>query len=177
MSDGSTPRLDTFLAGQRIQDTFCGFSADEIEAMPMIDYARIRERAGLDPIDPYTDAYAKYETLAPHGQDPAPAAAQALQEPPAGLPQGLDPNSDEYFLAWRAQRVSGGEGRGIFDSVGSRSDEYTAAVRNQVGRTAYGRQNVIEPPRLEGRYINHDEQRDTRTAAQRFSTPGNAFGL
>lgn len=69
----------------------------------------------------------------------------------------------------------GGEGVGIFDSVDSRSDAYAAAVRAQAGRGALSNANVTEGPRLTGRYPDQDAQRDTRTAAQRFATPGNSW--
>ena len=62
--------IDQWAASQRLQDTFYGYSAAEIEAMPMDAYRAIRRRAGLPDVDPYTDAYAKYE---PPGQEPASA--------------------------------------------------------------------------------------------------------
>jgi hypothetical protein len=173
MTDGNTPRLDTYLAAQRMQDEFYGFSAGEIERMPMDVYQRLRARAGLPEVDPYRDAYAAYEPPGTPMTLPAPEAAQVN----ADAVQGIDPNSDEYFLAWRQNRVSDGEGRGIFDSVGSQSAAYRQATARQAGRTAYSQGNVVEPPRIEGRYVRQDDMRDTRSAAQRFSTPGNAFGL
>lgn len=160
--------IDVWATTQKLMEE-TGLSADQILRMDMQEYARLTgrqspARAATQTLD------AEYEAPAPQGQEQPPAG---VQEPP----QGIDPNSAEYFLAWRQNRARGGEGRGIFDSVGSRSDEYTAAVRAQSGRTMYGQSNVVEPPRLEGRFVNHDEQRDNRTAAQRFSTPGNAFNL
>jgi hypothetical protein len=44
------------------------------------------------------------------------------------------------------------EGRGIFDSVDSRSEEYRDAVRRQAGRGALSTSNVVQPPRIE-RYV------------------------
>ena len=71
-------------------------------------------------------------------------------------------------------RVQGREyGRGILDA-GS-AGAWQAAARSKAGRSALVTSNVIEAPRLTGRYPHHDAMRDTRTAAQRFSTPGNAF--
>jgi hypothetical protein len=90
---------------------------------------------------------------------------------------GIDVNSPEFFHAWRSQRVSGGEGKGIFDSVGSRSEEYRSAARRQAGRTGWVNSNVIEPPRIEGRYLRHDDRLDRRSTAERFSTPGNEFSI
>jgi hypothetical protein len=117
-------RLETWTAAGRIREAAGDLSAAEIDRMPMAEYARLRERAGLDPVDPFATAYSQYEP-----------EHQRQDQPPA--PEGIDPNSDEYFLAWRSQRARGGEGKGIFDSVGSQSDVYTNAVRQQAGRTAY----------------------------------------
>lgn len=146
-----TPRLDTWLATQRLQDTFDGYSASEIEAMPMADYARIRERAGLDPIDPYTDAYAAYE---PPGQDPAPAPQNAPGAPQSA-PEGI---TDAEFHAWRAGRVSGGEGVGIMNQQGG-TDAWVAAARTKVGRTKYGQQNTQDAAKPDAsKYLNNGGQ-------------------
>jgi len=161
-----TDRLDTWLAAQRMHDEFHGYTAAEIEAMPMDVYHKLRARAGLAPVDPFSDAYAAYDAPPQADTVPAPEAVQAN----ADAVQGLDPNSDAYFLAWRSQRTRGGEGVGIFGGS-------TAQSKTAFGRSQYSRANVVEPPRLEGRYVRHDDQRDTRSAAQRFGTPGNAFGI
>ncbi len=140
-------------------------TAEQIKAMPMSEWARLREKSGL------ADSTPTYVASTP------PAG------PPAELPRGQytddvpDFNSPEFFHAWRSRRVSGGEGKGIFHSVGSQSPEYTSATRAQAGRTAYSQQNVIEPPRLTGRYVRQDDMRDTRTAAERFGNPANSFNL
>jgi hypothetical protein len=170
-----TPRLDTLLAAQRMQDQFCGFSADEIERMPMDSYREIRRRAGLPDVDPYSDAYAKYET---HGQDPAPApqnAPGAPQSPPQGI--DLQSMTMAQYAAVRGQLgVQGDEyGKGALD--GGSTADWIAAAQRKAGRSGWQRGNVTESPRLTDRYINHDEQRDTRPAAQRFSNQANAFNL
>lgn len=153
-----TPQLDTFLVAQRMADEFDGYSAGEIERMPMSDYARIRERAGLDPVDPFASAYSQYESehQAPE-QPPAP-----LQEPQSA-PEDI---TNEQFLAWRQNRVSGGEGRGVFDSVGSQSDEFTSAVRRQAGRGALSNANVEDAPRI-GRVFIQDSPVTGRTMGYR----------
>jgi hypothetical protein len=155
-----------YLAARRIAET--GLSAADLAALPMDEFARVTNRPTMGEIA---------------AQAVAPAPQQAGQPAPAQTPdasqqpEGINPNSAEYFHAWRASRTSGGEGKGIFDSVSSRSAEYTNAARAQTGRTAYSQGNVIESPRLEGRFVNQDDMRDTRSAAQRFATPGNSFQL
>jgi hypothetical protein len=165
--------IDKWTAATHIREAVEDLSAADINRMSMADYAEIRRRAGLPEIDPFATAYAAYE----------PGSPAPVQQPQNGpqtapdAPQGIDPDSDEYFLTWRQNRVSGGEGKGIFDSVGSRSDAYAAGVRRHAGRGALSSANVVEPPRVEGRYVRHDDMRDTRPAAERFSNQANAFGI
>jgi hypothetical protein len=135
--------IDTYLTMQQIMEQ-TGLSAAELAAMPLDEYARLSGRqtpteAALQALD------RDYEVSATQDQEQPPA--------PADAPQDLDPNSDDYFLAWRSQRARGGEGRGIFDGVDSHSDEYTAAVRQQAGRTAYSQGNVEQPARIERVFI------------------------
>jgi hypothetical protein len=169
MTDAS--RLDAFLAAQRLTNAYelSDLSPQEINRLSVTDYARIRESAGLPGIDPYSDAYAKYEASAPQGQE---QPSVPVQEPQSA-PQGIDPDSDEFFLAWRQNRARGGEGIGIMNQSGQ---SWAEAARRQPGRSSWQNANVVEPPRLEGRYVRQDDMRDTRPAAERFSTPGNAFG-
>jgi hypothetical protein len=89
-------------------------------------------------------------------------------------PQGLDPDSPEFFHAWRQNRTSGGEGRGIFNSVASQSEEYRAAAARHAGRTGNGRE--VHPEPLTGRQLRQGDAIDTRSAQDRFYTPGNSFG-
>jgi hypothetical protein len=160
--------IDTYLTAQQIMEQ-TGLSAAELAALPMDEYARLSGRQ--------TPAEAALAALDAQFQ---PSIPQAPQQPPAPAqeqPQGLDPSSQEYFLAWRQNRTRGGEGKGIFDSVGSRSDAYAAGVRRHAGRGALSSANVVEPPRLTDRYVRHDDMRDTRPAAERFSNQANAFGI
>lgn len=159
-----------YLAALRIAET--GLSAAELASLPMDEFLRVTGRPTMGEIAAQALGYAPE----PHGtprQEHAP-----VQPTPEPEPKGIDPNGEEYFHAWRANRTRGGEGQGIFHSVSSQSDQYSAAARRHAGRTAMGgSSNVVEPPRLTGRYLNHDAQRDTRTAAQRFGTPGNSFQI
>jgi hypothetical protein len=163
MNDGLTDTQRAFLASREHAADFEDMSAQDINRMSMADYGRLTGRQTIGEIAPSAPP-------APTTQQ-APAPAQR----PTRAPEGIAPGSAEYFHAWRAQRARGGEGVGIFDSVDSRSSAYAAAVRAQAGRGALSNSNVIEAPQLTGRYPHHDALRDTRTAAQRFSTPGNAF--
>jgi len=164
--------IDTWAVTQNFKESFEDLSPAQINALSVEEWAARTNRqtpaqAAIAALD------AVHGASVPTAPQQSPAPAQEPQQPP----QGIDPNSDEYFHAWRQSRARGGEGRGIFDSIGSRSDEYTVAVRQQAGRTAYSQGNVVEPPRLTDRYVHQDDMRDIRSAAQRFSTPGNAFGI
>jgi hypothetical protein len=145
-----------------------GLTLAELAALPLDEWARLT--CGQTPAEAAIAAFNAEQNPAPQQQAPAPAQTQAAE------PMGVDPNSQEYFRAWRAERKSGGEGKGIFDSVDSQSPEYVAAAHAEIGRTGYSQSNVQEAPRLTNRYLNHDEHRDTRSLQARFSTPGNAFG-
>jgi hypothetical protein len=88
-------------------------------------------------------------------------------------------NNAEY-AAYREQIGMGQsqkEGKGIFDSVSSRSQAYTDAARVQSGRTAWVGSNVEDAPKIDmkSRLEDRTSRLDERSAAQRFSTPGNSF--
>lgn len=157
-----TPRLDTWTTASHVREAAGDVSAAEISRMSMRDYAEIRRRAGLSDADPFADVYSQH--TAPEHQAPEQPPAP-LQEPQSA-PQGLDPGSQEYFLEWRQNRARGGENAGIFDSVNSHSDAYTAAVRQQAGRTAYSQGNVTEAPRI-GRVFIQDSPVQGRTMGYR----------
>lgn len=144
--------IDHWAVARQIQED-TGLSAADILKLDMDKYAKLSQRP--------TPAQAALEALGYADESPAPAPQQAPAgepEPVQEQPQSLDPDSPEYFHAWRANRARGGEGKGIFDSVGSRSDAYTAAVRQQAGRTAYSQGNVTEAPKLDmsGRWARAD---------------------
>lgn len=155
-----------------------GLDADAIKRMSMSSYAEIRRRAGLADCDPFEDAYRGYEpSQAP--QAPTTVSAPEAIRANAEMPQGLDVSqlSMEQYAALRGRLGMGQhEDRGIFGGVASQSQEYANAVRGQTGRTGLSNAHVQQAPRIEGRYLNPDEHRDTRTLSARFTTPGNAFG-
>ena len=168
MTDGLTPRLDTLLAAQRMQDEFYGFSADEIERMPMADYARIRERAGLDPIDPYTDAYAKYEP--PGVPQQPPAAPETAPEATETAPQGIDlaHMTMEQYSQIRAQLGVGGReyGKGALD--GGSTADWVQAAQRKVGRSGWQGGNVQDAARIDAsKYLTRNEPVTGRTGYYR----------
>lgn len=103
---------------------------DAVLAMNMSQYAAARDAIvreyGAD--QPQTSQYE------------APSATE-VYEPPAAAPvqsdplAGLDPNSDEYFHAWRQQRSAGASQTGRSPSGG-------------FGRTGYSNSNVQAPTRV-----------------------------
>jgi hypothetical protein len=163
INDGITPTQEAFLASRHLAEAVEDLSAAEINRMNMQDYREIRRRAGLPDVDPFTTAYSK----------PAPMALEQPPEPALAPPEspGIDPNSDDYFHAWRANRTHGGEGFGIFGGSGLEQS------KTAFGRSKYSQSNVVEPPRLTDRYVRHDDMRDPRSAAERFTFPGSAFSL
>jgi hypothetical protein len=88
--------------------------------------------------------------------------------------------SMEQYAALRGQLgigVGRKEGKGIFDSVSSRSQAYADATRAPSGRTAYSVANLTEAPKLLGRQERQGDRIDYRSATERFSTPGNSFQI
>lgn len=71
MSNGLTPRGEAFLAASQLRESFEDMSAQEINALPMTDYGRIREAAGLPPVDPFDAVY----------KDVPPGCSRQAQEP------------------------------------------------------------------------------------------------
>jgi hypothetical protein len=159
-----------------------GLTAQDIRDMDWQTYNRV---FGHDRPTPAQAALTALSRQQDPGETPAAtasAAPQPLAQPQEPGPQGIDPTqlTLEQYAALRGQLgigVSRQEGRGIFHSVNSRSEEYRDAVRAQSGRTALNNAHVQEPPRLEGRYVRQDDQRDTRSAAARFSNASTAYQL
>lgn len=110
--DGLTPTQRAFLSASQLREAVEDLSAQEINALDLSTYARIRERAGLPAIDPFSEAY-----TTPPGR---PRTAQA---PEAVAPQPQDQGTDfrsmgmaEYAaIRNRYIRPSSGTGRGLFD--------------------------------------------------------------
>lgn len=148
-----------------------GLDANSIRRMSMSSYAEIRRRAGLPERDPFEDAYQDYEPPQAERTVSAPEAVQANAEP-----QGIDIASMDMntYAQLRSQLgVVGREyGRGALD--GGSTADWVQAAQRKAGRSAWQGRNVQESPRIDGRFLKQDE-RDTRSAAQRFSTPGNSW--
>ncbi|MGH3401878.1 MAG: hypothetical protein ACRDRJ_05050 [Streptosporangiaceae bacterium] len=152
-------------AQKRLSET--GLSAAELLALPMSAYGKLTGRQlHLQP-EP-DDVPANPRPAAP------PIVAEPVQTP------GIDfagMSLDEYAAMRRELGVgqSHKEGRGIFDSVSSQSAEYRNAARVQAGRTGWSVSNVVESPRINRVFLDQDEHRDTRTAAERLSNPSNMW--
>jgi hypothetical protein len=162
----NTPRLDAYLRTRELQDDFEEVTADEINRMSPAEYARMTGRSLIPSVSTINALAAQAPVV------PAPVVQEETPEP-----QGLDPNSHEYFLAWRAQRTRGGEGVGIFDGVSSKSEAYNNAARAQSGRTALNESNVIPSPRIaRPNLVGVDRPNlDARPLAERFGTANNAY--
>lgn len=109
-TDGLTPLGAAFLSASELREAFEDMSAAEINRLPMTEYAKIREAAGLPAADPFSEAYAPE----PPGRPRQPAPTQA------GLPAPQDPDFSKLGMAEYAAvrdhyiRPSSGAGRGIF---------------------------------------------------------------
>lgn len=109
--DGLTPTQRAFLSASQLREAVEDLSAAEINRLPMTDYAKLRERAGLPAVDPFADVYA-----------PAlPGRPRMAQAPDAQAPEPQDPGdfsqlSMAEYAAIRDRyiRPSSGTGRGIF---------------------------------------------------------------
>lgn len=152
------------------QDT--GLSARELAELPLDEYGRLTGRR------------LGYQPPADPPQRPAnPGDPRSDYTPPAGAPRQLAPTEPEpidfasmsydEYAAFRQQYGIGAQseyGRGIFSDHGSWAD----AAKAKAGRTAMVQSNVVEAPRIE-RFVKKTRP-DTRSALERFSTPGNTFG-
>jgi hypothetical protein len=166
MTDAS--RLDAFLAAQRMQDEFYGFSAGEIERMPFDQYARLREHAGLDHIDPFAAVYAAYEPPEVATTVSAPEAAQANADAPQGVSLA-DVDMQTYARLRGQLGVAGREyGVGIMSAQSGTADWVRAAQSRGIGRTSYGQQNVQDAARIDaGKYLARNEPVTGRTGYYR----------
>lgn len=162
MSSGLTPAQEAFLAARDFRDKFGDMSADEIEALSFADYAA---RTG------------RTLSVTPEPTAPPPAVAD-VQRPASEEHPGIDFSqlSMTDYAQLRGQLGVGGReyGRGTLD--GGSTADWIAAAQQKAGRSAWQGRNVVEPPQLE-RYVRQDEHRDTRSIADRFSTPGNSFQI
>ena len=107
-----------------------GLSARELAEMDMDAYARASGRP--------TPAQAALQALGtqqpPQAPQSAPEAPQALESEPVDI-ASMDWATYAQFRQEAGIGVGRQEGRGIFNSVGSRSPEYRSAARAQAGRT------------------------------------------
>jgi hypothetical protein len=138
--------IDQWAVAQNLRESFEDLSAQDINRM---SYAEWAARTGrLTPAESAVAALdAAYQAPAPQGQQQPPAPVQE----PQSVPQGI---TDDEFLAWRANRARGGEGRGIFDSVSR--DEAVAGVRANSGRTAYSPE--VHHPGISRVFVNANAQ-------------------
>lgn len=170
--DGLTETQRAFLQSQYHREAFEDMSAADINRMDMSTYARLTGRATLG------YAVAQVVETAPPGMPRQAVPAQIV--PQAPTPEGIDfaNLSMSDYAALRGQLGIGhrGEyGRGALD--GGSTADWVQAAQRKPGRSAWQGRNVVEGPRLEGRFLRQDEQRDSRSLAERFSTPGNSFSI
>ncbi len=169
---------DFYAAQLRAQQVMheTGLSLQQLAEMPLGEWSRLMH--GQTPAQAAIAAYNREQDAREHAQPQAPAVPPSAQ---ADAPQGrtleeLALNDHDAFLQWRQNRASGGgENKGIFDSVSSQSAEYRSAARRQAGRTGWANSNVVEPPRIEGRYVRQDDMIDHRPSHQRLSNAANLW--
>ena len=152
-----------------------GLTAQDVKAMPPDAFNRT---FGYDRPTPTEAALAAVRADSTAADSPAPAAPRIAPQPPESAPQGVsvaDMTMEQYAVFRREAGIGRGEyGVGLLNQAGSWAD----AARAKAGRSAMaGNRNTVEPPRLGGRYLNHDAGIDHRSAAARFSTPGNEFSI
>lgn len=162
-----TAMLDAYLRGQTLREAFHDLTPQQINDMSLSEFAAKTGRP-----KPIQAALQALDAQSEQVHTPEPVFTETVASPE---PQALDPDSPEYFHAWRAQRALGGEGVGIFSGMGSQSQEYRSAAARQAGRTGWATSNTVESPKLINRYVNHDAQRDIRTAAERLSNAANLW--
>jgi hypothetical protein len=92
------------LIARKIMD-HTGMTPDEVLKLDTSEYARLSGRS-----TPVQAALRAIDAQVTQPLNPGPeAVAPPLRAD--DMPQGIDVNSDEYFLHWRAQRTRGGERR------------------------------------------------------------------
>jgi hypothetical protein len=161
---------DAFLALQKMFDTFSGYSARDIEEMPMGEYVRLREQAGLAPIaQPARD-------MPPPAPVPPVAAPEA--PPESAGPRAVDVSQlsmDEYAQFRDQIGIGQGrqEGRGALD--GATYQQQVDGARAQYGRTALSNGNVTPARAVPRVYLDQDDHRDPRSARDRFSNGANVW--
>jgi hypothetical protein len=167
----------TMLAVRKVQED-TGLTMDEILALPADEYARLTGRE-----TPSQVAARVAAELYPQPAQPQVPVTKSHSAESALLPGPESPGVDAASLDMQAYSAfrhqigldKAGQDQGIFGSTGSQSETYRSAAHAHSGRTALSNTNVTEAPKLTGRYVRQDDHRDTRSAAERFGTPGNSF--
>jgi len=152
-----------------------GLSARELAEMDMDSYARATGRP-----TPVQAALRALDAQVPGTPRQEHAPVQVQAQLPTPEPPGIDlANMDMPTYAQFRQQAGIGvgqkEGIGIFNAASRQAQ--LDATRRQTGRTALSQSNITPPPSLTGRQERQGDMRDHRTAAERFSTPGNSFSL
>ena len=155
-----------------------GLSVRELLDMDMSEFARLTGRE-----TPSQVAARVAAELYPQPAQPQVPVTESYSAESALLPGPESPGVDaapidmKAYSAFRHQigLDKAGQDQGIFGSTGSQSETYRSAAHAHSGRTALSNINVTEAPKLTGRYVRQDDHRDTRSAAERFGTPGNSF--
>jgi hypothetical protein len=163
--DNGMPDLDRL----ELQARRLGLTAKKIRRMSMSDWARLTGQS-LRPVE-------APETVTPtpirsESVSPPPARSEAVQDVPTTDPVSVRDMTLEEYAAFRPTVGMGQSrqyGRGIFDSV--------SGPRASNGRHAMVNSNVESAPRIgmDSRLEDRTSRLDNRSAAQRFSTPGNSW--
>jgi hypothetical protein len=144
-------------------EAFENLSPQEINAMPMSEYAKLTGRS-------------LKITAEPVAEPPAALPDTAFTQQAVPAPQGIDVNSlsIEQYAALRGQLGIGQsrqEGIGILNQSGQ---SWAEAARQQPGRSGWQNKNVTPAPALTGRQVAAPAT-DNRTRAERFTFPGSAY--
>lgn len=157
----------SYLHADRVAKANPGLTAEQIRSMPMADFARLM---GREPIRP---------TVAP-APGPAPQVEATRTDEVEPDPISIAEMTYEEYAEFRKQAGIGQsrkEGKGIFDSVSSRSEAYRAAASQQAGRNAMVTSNVIPSPSISRPNLVNVNQPalDSRPLADRFGAASNQF--
>jgi hypothetical protein len=171
----STPMFDAYVATRTLVDEFEGLTAEQVRNLPAAEYGRMTGRS-LRPV-----AASNPVTL-PRTPAKRESVPVAVVEPPMATPEPVSVKdmSNEEYAALRTQLGIGQShqyGRGIFDSVSSRSEAYKNAAHAQAGRTAMVTANVVPSPAIDRpNLVGVDRPNlDTRPLADRFGTASNSY--
>ena len=156
------------LRAQQIENE-TGISLADQAQMPLDEWSRLAY--GVTPTEAALQALDA--EFVPPGQPRQEAPAQTAPQP-APEPQGVDVASLDMatYAQLRGQLGVGRsrqEGVGLLNQQGTQS--WAEAARAKSGRSGWQGRNVTESPRLDRVVVN--ERVDTRSAAERLSSPAN----